>query len=430
MKIALLGYGIEAESAYKYFSKKYPDAKFVIYESKPNTKKPLPEGIEFHGGVKSFNDIEADIAVRTPAINPKKINVSGKVTSVTKLFFENCPAPIIGVTGTKGKGTTASLISEILKVAGKKVWLVGNIGEPALNILDEVQPEDIIVYELSSFQLWDLAISPHVAVVLMVEPEHLDVHENNEDYVQAKGSIARFQSVEDSVIYYKNNEVSKSIAQISKGKKVPYPDESYVHEKGGYFYWQQQKICSTQVLKLPGKHNIENACAAIASAWSWTQDKDAIEKGLSSFKGLPHRLKFVATKGEVDYYDDSIATTPGSTIAALKAFDQPKVAILGGSSKGSDFTQLATEMNNLFIKKVLLIGEEAQHIKKDLDKTGFTNYEVLSNVDMSDIVKRASELADSGDVVILSPACASFDMFKNYEARGNEFINEVENLET
>ncbi len=430
MKIALLGYGIEAESAYKYFLKKYPAAEFVVYENKPEPKKPLPENVEFHGGVKSFDNIKADIAIRTPAINPKKASVSGKVTSVTKLFFENCPAPIIGVTGTKGKGTTASLINEILKAAGKKVWLVGNIGEPALDVLEDIQPGDIVVYELSSFQLWDLKMSPHIAVVLMVEPEHLDVHDDNEDYVRAKSNIALFQSKEDSVVYYAKNDVSRSIAEASKGKQIPYPDERYVYEKDGYFYYQQQKICSIEALKLPGKHNIENACAAITVAWQWTQDGSAIQEGLSQFHGLPHRLKFVANKKGVEYYDDSIATTPGSTIAALKAFEQPKVVILGGSSKGSDFAGLATKIKSLSIKKALIIGEEAENIKCNLDDVGFENYEVLSSVTMNDIVAKASELASSGDVVILSPACASFDMFKNYEARGEEFINEVEKLDS
>ena len=197
MNIAILGYGVEGESAYRYYRAKYPDAIFTAYDNKPEPKNPLPSDVRFVGNREDFKGITADIAIKTPPIAPWNVGVTGTVTSITREFIKNCPAPIIGVTGTKGKGTTASLIRSILDAAGKKTWLVGNIGIGALDVLDQIQSEDIVVYELSSFQLWDCDVSPHVAVVLGIEPEHLDVHRDFDDYVRAKANIGRHQSNKD-----------------------------------------------------------------------------------------------------------------------------------------------------------------------------------------------------------------------------------------
>lgn len=429
MKIAILGYGVEGESVYNYYHALYPDAQFVAYDNKPEPKNPLPEGVEFIGSVKDFKNIQADIAVKTPAIAPWSVGVTGEVTTMTREFIKRCPAPIIGVTGTKGKGTTSSLIRSILDAAGKKTWLVGNIGVGAFDVLDQISPDDIVVYELSSFQLWDLDVSPHIAVVLGIEPEHLDVHKDMADYVAAKANIAAHQKATDIVIYKDGNTYAMEIAKQSVGEHIPYQSDVNAHVRDDNFYYGEQKVCSVNALRIPGAHNQDNACAAITAVWSWVQDGEVIARGLSAFEGLPHRLKFVRELDDVLYYDDSIATTPGSAIAALSAFTQPKVIILGGSYKGSVYSELAAKIADSDIREVLLIGDEALKIEAAIQARGVTNYKNLGlSVTMTDIVSEAKAAAQPGDVVILSPSCASFDMFRSYVDRGEQFIQAVQRL--
>lgn len=429
MNIAILGYGVEGESVYKYYHAKYPDAHFVAYDNNEQPKNPLPEGMEFVGGVKDFKGIDADIAIKTPAIAPWNVEVTGEVTTMTREFLKNCPAPVIGVTGTKGKGTTASLIKSILDAAGKKTWLVGNIGVGAFDVLDEISPDDIVVYELSSFQLWDCDVSPHVAVVLGIEPEHLDVHKDFDDYLNAKANIARYQSVDDVIVYNNENKFATYIANKSLATKVAFQTAQSAHVRNEHFCYGEQELCSIEELKLAGIYNQDNACAAIDAVWQWVKDSKLIAEGIRAFRGLPHRLQLVRTVDNVNYYDNSIATTPGSTIAVLTSFDQPKVIILGGSYKGAAYDQLADTIARSVVRSVIIIGEESPKIEAALVARGFTNYNTLgTQVTMETIVDKAKEIAQSGDVVILSPACASFDMFKSYADRGDQFIQAVQNL--
>lgn len=447
MNIAILGYGVEGESVYNYYRAKYPEASFTVYDNKAEPKKPLPEGVEFVGNVTDFKGITADLAVKTPAIPPWEVKVTGEVTTMTREFLKTCPAPVIGVTGTKGKGTTASLIKSILDAAGKKTWLVGNIGVGAFDILDQIQPDDIVVYELSSFQLWDIDVSPHIAVVLGIEPEHLDVHKDFDDYLQAKANIRRYQGIDDECLYHPTNEYARMVAatplvnapvvdreyggSIEFAKRYAIPDDDQVYEKDGFFCVQGRQICSTDHLKLPGRHNIENACAAMSAVselWLGVTDEQ-YAKGLESFTGLPHRLKFVRELDGINYYDDSIATTPGSAIAALAAFEQPKVIILGGSYKGATYGELAAKIAASDVRAVILIGEEAPKIEAAIKAQGVKNYKNLGlAVTMTDIVNEAKNAAQPGDAVILSPSCASFDMFRSYADRGEQFIQAVQNL--
>ena len=429
MRIAILGYGVEGESVYSYYRARYPDAHFVAYDNHDQPKNPLPAGVEFVGGVKDFKGISADLAVKTPAIAPWDVEVSGEVTTMTREFIKTCPAPIIGVTGTKGKGTTASLITSILDVAGKKTWLVGNIGVGAFDVIDQIQPDDVVVYELSSFQLWDCDVSPHVAVVLGIEPEHLDVHRDMDDYVSAKANIAAHQTFGDVVIYKAGNRYSEYIAKQSAGGSMPYQSEEYAHISSGLFYYGDREICPVSTMKITGAHFADNACAAITAVRPWVTDNEVIARGLSAFEGLPHRLKFVREVEGVNYYDDSIATTPGSAIAALDAFSDPKIIILGGSDKGATYEELAQKVSTSNVRQVLLIGSEAPRLQVALDTAGLSNYTNLgSDITMQGIVQRAAGIAQSGDTVILSPACASFDMFESYSDRGDQFIAAVNSL--
>ena len=249
MKIVIAGYGGEGQSNLRYFQKKFPSASFLVTDERESVDN-LPDGVSFQAGFAGLAD--AYLIIRSPSISPEKIKNSGQIWSATNEFFAECPAVIIGVTGTKGKGTTCSLAASILRAAGKTVHLVGNIGVPALDILPEIEENDIVVYELSSFQLWDLEKSPHVAVVLMIEPDHLNVHADFDDYLAAKSNIARFQTSDDYLIYNSKNEFSSSIASVSSSQKKEYP------------FALSSDIISA--IRLPGKHNIDNACAAILAA--------------------------------------------------------------------------------------------------------------------------------------------------------------------
>lgn len=429
MKIAIAGYGVEGRQNYEYWSAD-PTNSVTIVDEKADAGGAYPYGASTMLGPGAFRHLDDyDMVVRTAGLAPSKIKTNGTIWSATNEFFAKCPAPIIGVTGSKGKGTTSSLIASILQAAGKKVWLVGNIGIPALSVLSDVQPEDVVVYELSSFQLWDAQRSPQTAVVLFIEQEHLDVHTSMEEYVAAKANITRFQTEADTLIFNASNQFATTIAEQSRAQKTSYPSTQAAHIENGYFYYGAQQLCPVTQLAIMGEHNQQNALAAIDAVWQYTQSPEAIASGLSDFKGLPHRLAYVATVRGVDYYDDSIATTPASAIAALRAFaNRQKVIILGGSYKGGDFSELAQELTRHDVR-ALLIGDEAPRIAAACDAAGFRAYEVLEHATAASFTYRAAQLASEGGVVLLSPASASFGLFKNYVDRGEQFIAAVASLQ-
>lgn len=441
MKIAIAGYGAEGESNYRYWNTS-DNQVVIIDEQQPS--RPVPVDASIIVGDGAFAKLQGyDLVIRTAGLAPRKIKTDGKIWSATNEFFAKCPAQIIGVTGSKGKGTTSSLIASILRAAGKTVHLVGNIGVPALDALAGITNKDVVVYELSSFQLWDAERSPHIAVVLMIEPDHLDVHADMDEYVKAKANIRLHQGCVDKCLYHPTNEYSRRIAMTPTdtyqdeycdgGQDAQYrfgiADEGQVYVRDDLFMQDDRVVASTDALRLAGEHNRENACAAISAVLAYGGvNREAIEKGLSDFNGLPHRLKFVREVNGVGYYDDSIATTPGSAIAAMHAFMQPKVLILGGSSKGADFTALATVAAQASVKAAVLIGDEADKIEAVLKTAGVRCFNLGNSAVMSEVVAAASQQAAPGDVVILSPSCASFGMFKNYSDRGDQFIDAVNEL--
>lgn len=443
-KIALIGFGLEAKSAYDFLSKKFVQAEFDVYDENSESKIPLPKGVNFRGNFHDFSKISADLIVRTPAVNPKRLPKNTKITSVTNLFFENCPAPIIGVTGSKGKGTVSSFIAEILSASKTKTHLVGNIGIPALEKLSEISKDDVVVYEMSSFQLWDLERAPHISILNNIEPDHLDVHDNFTDYVSAKMNIARKQKSEDFFIFnVENKEILQAVNDFESeifSEKQTFPNFDLAHVEENQFFWGNEAVFSAEILKLPGAHNQKNALAAMTATFDFLRERgfgfeeivDFWREGLSKFEGLPHRLKFVKEISGVKFYDDSIATTPGSAIAALNSFNQPKVLILGGSNKGADLSELISKIansNENEIRKIILIGAESSKLEEKLRAANFLNFENLGlQTNMEEIVKTAFSVSKTGDVVILSPAHASFDMFKSYADRGEKFIQAVEKL--
>ncbi len=502
MKIAILGFAGQGQAAYDYWNK--PENEITIRDKDKSISAPA--GVITQLGPDYLKNLDQyDLLVRTPALhprdivnaNPKSPDILDKVTTVTNEFFKVCPTKnIIGVTGTKGKGTTSTLIAKILEAAGKKVHLGGNIGIPPPEMLKNgIQPDDWVVLELANYQLIDLKHSPHIAVCLMVEPEHMDWHIapmpaqphrskkqstapgdpirnldvpsgtpqptsetpgttagssssykdeqawelGLEEYIAAKQQLFIHQSEDDIAIYYAKNENSLSVADASESKQIPYfaPPGAFVENDD--IVIDGQSICATSELKLLGQHNWQNVCAAVTTAWQITQDVEAIRSVLTTFTGLEHRLELVRELDGVKYYDDSFGTTPETAIVATEALDQPKVIILGGSDKGAKFDALAQTIAGANIRQVILIGNTTHShyktITPDIESalkaagvTTLTSTVKPGGITMEKVVQLAREHAQTGDVVLLSTACASFDMFKNYKDRGEQFKQAVQAL--
>ncbi len=432
MKIAIAGYGIEGESSYKYFAADPNNYIIIADEKQPNRELPIDANLMVGEGV--FSRLNGfDIVMRTASLAPNKIVTDGKIWSSTNEFFNKCPCPIIGVTGTKGKGTVSSLITSILRADGRKVWLVGNIGVTPLQFLGEIQPDDIVVYELSSFQLWDLECSPHIAVITVIEPEHLDVHYSYDDYIEAKANIRRYQSNSDICVCFSGNKVSRHISKISNRGQVLYyatEGEGGVFVRDGKFYIENEEICGLDKLQLIGEHNVENACAALTVAKKCNVSNDVIARGLGDFAGLEHRIEFVRELDGVKYYNDSFSSSTPATVAAIKSFTAPEIVILGGIDRGGDFTHIAGLIARLGnVKRVIVIGEIRHKLAEILaDAHPNTAIETTDSKNMKEIVALARSYAVSGDIVLISPGCASFDMFKDFYDRGVQFKAAVNEL--
>ncbi|OGH10724.1 MAG: UDP-N-acetylmuramoylalanine--D-glutamate ligase [Candidatus Levybacteria bacterium RIFCSPLOWO2_01_FULL_36_13] len=430
-KIAVIGEGIEGLSSAKFLEKQ--DAEVTILDQK--------QGSNYLDNLEKY-----DLVVRSPGIKLELLkNVpQEKVTSQTKLFFDLCPCPIIGVTGTKGKGTTSSLIQEMLKKSGKDVYLGGNIGKPPLDFIEQLNSSSIVVLELSSFQLQDLHKSPHIAVMLMVTSEHLipskwqkNFHKDLDEYIDAKRNLIRFQNSSDFAIINRDYPASSESDIHTDGKIYFFSRERDVDE--GAFVkdeaiWlriagNDRKVIDTKDIIIPGAHNFENIAAASVAAYLSGVSIEVMKAAIHDFKGLPHRLELVIEVGGVKYYDDSIATNPESAMAAIAAFNQPKILILGGLSEGSDFIELGGIISkNETIKAIIGIGRDWPKIKSKI-KYQKSNLILVEGADsMEKIVLAASKIAKSGDIVLLSPACKSYDMFKNYKDRGEQFRKEVNAL--
>lgn len=448
-KIAILGFGMEGVASAKYLHEKGGQVWILDKRQKEELDQRFVSaiealGVEFVLGEKYLSDLSRyDMIVRSPGVKrltPELVQAEKDgvvVTSQTKLFFDLCPAQIIGVTGTKGKGTTSSLIYEMLKLDGRDVYLGGNIGFPPFAFLNQLTEKSWVVLELSSFQLQDLHKSPHIAVMLMVTSEHLDHHATIEEYVEAKRNIVRFQTKDDFAVLNRDYPASNESDILTDGK-VFYVSRERETDNGCSAFGgkviirkngSDQEVMSTEDISLPGRHNLENVCAAAMAASLAGVGRAEIADVLRAFKGLEHRLEFVKEIAGVKYYDDSFSTTPETAIAAIEAFEAPEILILGGASKKSDFSELGKvirEAKN--IKAIIGIGEEWDRIKPLVSHTSGDVLLIEGAMTMEQIVQAASKLATPGDIVLLSPACTSFDMFKNYKDRGEQFKEEVRKL--
>lgn len=430
MKIAIAGYGLEGKASYEYWNQ--ADNQLTIVDERDQVDG-IPDNAMAILGQDAFSKLaDFDLIIRSPSVNPNKLPYGGKVWSATNEFFKHCPAPIIGVTGTKGKGTTSSIIASILSAAGKNVHLLGNIGKPSLAELASIRADDIVVFEMSSFQLWDIKQSPMVSVILKIEPDHLDTHNDMTDYTAAKANIRRFQSSNEACFYHPSNRLSAEIAALLPGaKRYGIRDDGAVYVDEGWFKQGDQTICSVDALQIPGEHNIENACAAISAALVIIDDMAAVDKGLRAFKGLDHRIKHIATKQGVRFYDDSYSSAPSASVAALRSFDAPKIILLGGYDKKADFTELASLIASTeTVKAAIIYGQTKQIILETCLAAGVDpgRLIVMDTTDFEAIVMEAVGRAEPDDVVLLSPGCASFDMFKNFTERGERFVEIVNKL--
>ena len=401
-------------------------------------------GAHLQLGESYLDDLRADVVFRTPGMRPDvpallEAKARGSiVTSEMEIFFEVCPCTIIGVTGSDGKTTTTSIIAEMLRAAGKTVYLGGNIGHPLLCDTPEIATEDMAVLELSSFQLMTMQTSPHIAVTTNLAPNHLDVHKDMQEYIDAKRNILLYQKQPCRAVLGYENEISRSMQKDCKGKQVWF---TRLHDTdNGAFLRKDGMLCMAEDgvvtpflaqkdIKLRGLHNIENLLAAAAAVWGEVP-VEAIQKVGSTFTGVEHRIEPVRTLDGVLYYNDSIGTSPTRTIAGLRSFDQKVILIAGGYDKHIPYEPLAPEIV-AHVKDLVLMGATGPRIEKALrEDPGFN--EAALPIQHADNMQHAVELARAaakpGDIIILSPASASFDLYPNFEVRGREFKNIVNAL--
>jgi UDP-N-acetylmuramoylalanine--D-glutamate ligase len=431
MKVAIIGYEIEGRSALSYW--RSMGAQVTICK---RSETHLPPGIEGRFGDHYLDGMdEFDVIMRTASIHPDRIleknpGIKDKITTAVNEFMRVCPTKnIIGVTGTKGKGTTSMLITKMLEAAGKQVFLGGNYGISPFDFLDKLTKDSWVVLELSSFMLYDVTHSPHIGVCLMVQPEHLDWHGDELDYYRSKANMFAHQGVKDIAIYYADSVLSHKIASTSPGDKIAYYDEpgAYIYEDNVMI--DQTVLCKTSDLKLLGKHNWQNVCAAVTAVWQAVQAPDAIRSVLTTFIGLQHRLELVREVDSIRYYNDSFASDPYATEAAIDAVSGNKVLIVGGYERMLPLVDFAaTVAQRRDIRTVLLIGQSAARVAEAFQHAGFNDFHISTAKEMSQIVAEATTLAKPGDAVVLSPGFASFDMFKNFEVRGLAFKETVHAL--
>ena len=389
-------------------------------------------GCKLHLGEGYLENIHGDVAFRTPGLHPMKpelaaLRASGcKMTSEMEAFFEVCPCKIIAVTGSDGKTTTTTLISEMLKHAGHRVWLGGNIGTPLLDKADEMQESDKVVLELSSFQLMDLDYSAHIAVVTNLAPNHLDVHRDMDEYVEAKTHIFDKQTSADVLILNRDNEITEGFAPGAKGtvKRFSRREKTDVYLHNGLICRGDDVVLRQTDILLPGIHNVENYMAAILAVEGMVSDADICYVA-RNFGGVEHRIELVRIKDGVRFYNDSIASSPSRTIAGLRSFDQKVILIAGGYDKCIPFDELGEQIVKS-VKLLICTGATGDKIADATVRAGGENAPKIERIeDFYEAVRIAAARAENGDVVILSPAGPAFDKFKNFMVRGAEFKKTV-----
>lgn len=427
-KILIVGKGIEGNAALKYLKKNLSDAVIDIVDQK--------DGTNYLDKQRNY-----DIAVKSPGVKPELLKIP--YTTATNIFLSNAKGKVIGVTGTKGKSTTSTLIYEMLKKSfdsaqDKYVYLGGNIGQSPLDFIDKLNDNSWTVLEMSSYQLNDLKTSPHIAVVLMITQEHLDYHKTLEEYIDVKRNILRFQTQNDFAVINKDYPASHEsdihtvgqIFRVSREREVGngcFVDKDciWISRDG-----KVEKIIETNRIKLLGRHNLENVCAASMAGILAGVSKVNIIKVLEEFTGLEHRLEFVAEKNGISFYNDSLATVPEATIEALEALTDTETLIAGGFDRGLSYSSLGQYLNKGQIKTLILFAPTGKRIWEEVCKSTSEEGrpEKFDVTTMKQAVRIAAAETATGKIVLLSPASASFGTFKDYKDRGNQFKKEIETL--
>jgi len=398
------------------------------------------KGVNLVLGEKYLDDLsDFDIIFKTPSMridSPAFVKAKNKgsyITSEMEEFVRYCPSKIYGVTGSDGKTTTTTLMYNILKNQGYKSWIGGNIGTPLFSKVEEIKTDDRVVLELSSFQLMTMNTSPEVAVITNISPNHLDIHKDMEEYIMAKKNIFKYQSNLDLLVLNRDNKLTNSMVGEALGEVRQFSIREKLNS-GGYLngdrlYIDEDEVCKLSEVKLKGMHNVENLLAAFCALKDDVSIKSMREVAVI-FSGVEHRCEFVREIEGVKYYNDSIASSPTRTLAGLKAFEKPVILIAGGYDKKIPFDILAEEGYSK-IKALVLIGDTKHKIKE-----AFENLELKKRIhipiimanSLVEAVNSAREVSCKGDIVTLSPACASFDMFPNFEVRGNMFKEIIHNI--
>ena len=449
-KIAFIGFGVSNFDSICLFLSKDLDVTVLDRISEDRLDKKADclkrKGAKFVCGDGYLNCLsDFDIIIRSPGVyfNKSELQDAIKkgvvVTSEMELFFDFCPCKIIGVTGSDGKTTTTTVISEILKCEGYNVYIGGNIGKALLPEIEKINSDDIVVVELSSFQLISMRKSPDIAVITNISPNHLDIHKDMDEYIEAKKNIVLHQNGFGSLILNLDNNLSNSQEVFARGfvKKFSRKEKT---TNGAFFDEKTQKIyfaknnALTEVLDasditIPGLHNIENYLAAISAVFELVS-ADSVKKVAREFKGVKHRIEFIKEKNGVKWYNDSIATSPTRTIAGLKCFNGNIILIAGGYDKNFDYGCLVPELLEK-VKTLILMGNTAKKIELAVkNNQGYNeqNINIINVSNMEEAVEMAQNNAVDGDIVFFSPASASFDLYKNFEQRGDHFRTVVNNL--
>lgn len=385
--------------------------------------------ITYHLGDNYLDGIDADIIFKTPGMRfdtPALVEARERgslVTSEMEVFFDLCPAKIIAVTGSDGKTTTTTLIAQMLQREGRTVWVGGNIGKPLLGEIEQIKDSDMVVLELSSFQLHTMKASPSIAVVTNLSPNHLDMHKDMDEYVAAKKNIFLYQKPGDRLVLNYDNDITRGFASEAVNPPVFFSRKAALQDgvflKDGTIYYGDEAVLRASEIRIPGLHNVENYMAAIGALWGLVSP-DTIRAVAREFGGVEHRIEFVRELDGIRFYNDSIASSPTRASAGLHSFDQKVILIAGGYDKHIPFDSFGYVLKEC-VKSLFLIGVTAPKIRQAALDAGMDEDAITMCDTLADATQKAYDAARAGDVVMLSPACASFDMFKNFAVRGEAF---------